>query len=111
MSRRDRTVYEERDYCSRDGPPAPLPVRVREREYDEDTYSRRGEPSRPDFLRDDYGRPSADAGPVVLREREVETFTRPIERRPRSPTPVRIRERLVERSPSPPPSHFDRVRT
>ncbi|TAQ83105.1 hypothetical protein B7494_g8570 [Chlorociboria aeruginascens] len=124
MSRRGRvTELEERDYYSREGPPppppAPLPVRTRERErdYEEiDTYSRRGpeRDRRPEFLREDYGRP--EPGPVVLREREVETFNRPIERRRspsavrryRSPSPappqretIRTRERFVERSPSP----------
>ncbi len=111
MSRRGDAVYEERDYYSREGPP---PVRTRERDYEEtDVYSRRGPErgSRPDFLRDDYGR--GDPGPLVLRERDTEVFSRPIERRPRSPSPVRIvresRERIIDRSPTPP--QLERVRT
>lgn len=73
-------------------------VRERDREYEEvDTYIRRErEPDRrPEFLRDDYGR--VEGGPLVLRERQTET----IERRPRSPSPVRIRERIIERDRSP----------
>ncbi|TVY84085.1 hypothetical protein LSUE1_G001529 [Lachnellula suecica] len=115
-----RTVYEERDYYSREGPPPPpppAPVRTRERErdYEEiDIYSRRErEPergNRPDFLREDFGRP--DPGPLVLRERETDIYRAP-ERRPRSPSPVRTREvrteRIIQRSPTPPP--VERVRT
>ncbi|TVY44642.1 hypothetical protein LSUB1_G001832 [Lachnellula subtilissima] len=119
MSRRGGTVYEERDYYSREGPPPapppppPAPVRTRERErdYEEvDTYSRRErEPergSRPDFLREDYGRP--DPGQLVVRERKEETF-----RRPRSPSPTRsvYRERVITRSPSPPPVRIREQRT
>jgi hypothetical protein len=111
MSRRGGTVYEERDTYYREGPPPPPPpaqVRVREREpvYEEDVYIRRErEGSRPEFLRDDYGR--NDTGPLVVRERKTETITRP---RPRSPSPaVRVRERIIEREPSPPP--VERVRT
>ncbi|TVY13658.1 hypothetical protein LARI1_G008124 [Lachnellula arida] len=119
MSRRGGTVYEERDYYSREGPPPapppppPAPVRTRERErdYEElDIYSRRErEPergSRPDFLREDYGRP--DPGQLVLRDRKEETF-----RRPRSPSPTRsvYRERVIQRSPSPPPVRIREQRT
>jgi hypothetical protein len=117
MSRRGGPVYEERerDYYSREGPP-PARAQTRERDYEEvDTYIRRErEPergSRPEFLREDYGRP--EPGSLVVRERDTEVFTtRPLERRPRSPSPVRVvretRERIIERSPSPPP---ERVRT
>ncbi|CAJ2504488.1 Uu.00g118820.m01.CDS01 [Anthostomella pinea] len=73
-----------------------IDVRVREREREDRT---------PAFLREDNRR--AEAGPLVLRSREIETVDR---RRPRSPSPqpqIRYRERLVERererSPSPPP--------
>ncbi|KAI6714764.1 hypothetical protein JHW43_002732 [Diplocarpon mali] len=114
MSRRGDAVYEERDYYSREGPP---PVRTREREYEEtDIYSRRGPErgSRPDFLRDDYGHGRRDSGQMVLRERDAEVYSRPLERRPRSLSPVRIvrekRERIIERSPTPPPQ-LERVRT
>ncbi|KAH8752955.1 hypothetical protein BGZ57DRAFT_94732 [Hyaloscypha finlandica] len=115
MSRRGGTVYaEEREYY-RDGPPPPPPppaqVRTRERDRvyeEEDVYIRRErEGTRPEFLRDDYGR--NDTGPMVLRERKTETVTRP---RPRSPSPirtVRVQERIIARSPSPPP--VERVRT
>jgi hypothetical protein len=113
MARRAGSVYEERDYYSReDLPLRGPPVRTRERDREEiDIYTRRErEPDRrPDFLRDDYGR--GDAGPLVVRERETETFTRPPERRPRSPSPVRIRERIIERERSPSPAPLERVRT
>lgn len=140
MSRRGGgSVYEEREYYSREGPspapPAPAPVRTRERDYEEvDIYSRRERgperDNRPEFLRDDFRR--GDPGPLVVREREVDTYSR--ERRPRSPSPVRVvretrekvvqrpaspppparvvretRERVIQRSPSPPP--VERVRT
>lgn len=78
----------------------------------------------PAFLREEPKR--TEAGPLVLRQREVET----IERRPRSPSPVRMpsppqirerwiertrsvsppparRPRFIERSPSPPPMRVD----
>jgi hypothetical protein len=111
MSRRGGTVYaEEREYY-RDGPPPPAQVRTRERDRvyeEEDVYIRRErEGTRPEFLRDDYGR--SDPGPMVLRERKTETVTRP---RPRSPSPirtVRVQERIIEREPTPPP--VERVRT
>ncbi|EKD14379.1 conserved glutamic acid rich protein [Drepanopeziza brunnea f. sp. 'multigermtubi' MB_m1] len=107
MSRRGEAVYEERDYYSREGPP----VRTRER-GDSDIRSRRSgseRGSRPDFLRDDYGRP--EPGQMVLRERDTEVYSRPLERRPRSPSPVRVvRERIIERSPTP-PQQLERVRT
>lgn len=110
MARRGDTVYEERDYF-REERGAPVRTRERERDVEEvDIYTRRGPErgSRPDFLRDDYGR--QDPGQLVLRERDTETFTRQLERRPRSPSPVRIRERIIERSdPTPPPA--ERVRT
>jgi hypothetical protein len=113
MSRRGGAVYEERDYYSREELPRRGPaVQVRERE-EVDVFTRRErEPERdrrPEFLRDDYGR--TEGGPLVLRERETETFTRPPERRPRSPSPVRIRERIIERERSPSPPPLERVRT
>lgn len=126
MSRRGDTVYEERDYYRDERSAPPVRTQVREREFEEtDVYSRRGPESargsRPDFLRDDYGR--TDPGQMVLRERDTEIrgptpnertmertmeLSRPLERRPRSPSPVRIREerreRIIRRSPSPPPT-------
>ena len=116
MSRRGaETVYDEREYYSREAlpPRGPPPTRTRERDYEEvDIYTRRErEPVRqPEFLREDYGR-RPDAGPVVLRERETETYTRPPERRPRSPSPVRVRERIIERERSLSPPPMERVRT
>ena len=110
MSRRGGSVYaEEREYYREGPPPAQVRTRERDRVYEEeDVYIRRErEGSRPEFLRDDYGR--NDTGPLVLRERKTETITRP---RPRSPSPtrsVRIQERIIEREPSPPP--IERVRT
>ena len=126
-SRHGGSVYDDREYYSREEVRAP-PVRVRDREYEEvDTYIRRdSQPGRrPDFLRDDYNVQST-AGPMVVREREVE-YARPLERRPRDPSPeVQFHERItttrdrspdlqervrtsmrVERSVSPPP---DRLR-
>lgn len=112
MSRRGGSVYEERDYYSREELPIRgPPVRTRERDREEiDIFTRRErEPDRrPEFLRDDYGR--GGAGPLVRVERETETITRP-ERRPRSPSPVRIRERFIERERSPSPAPLERVRT
>lgn len=114
MSRRGGgTVYEERDYYSREElPRRGPPVQTRERE-EVDIFTRRErEPERdrrPDFLRDDYGR--TEGGQLVLRERDTETFTRLPERRPRSPSPVRIRERIIERERSPSPAPLERVRT
>ncbi|KAH8660716.1 hypothetical protein BGZ60DRAFT_111619 [Tricladium varicosporioides] len=111
MSRRGDTVYEERDYYERTGPP-PVRTRERERDYEEvDIYSsRRERDNRPEFLRDDYGR--SGPGELVIRERDTETFTRP---RPRSLSPVRrteVRQQtIVRRSPSPPPPQVERVRT
>ena len=100
--------------------------RQRERDYyDEDIYIRRKPEDRPEFLRDDYGR--SDRAPLVRRAREVERSTLSsssayaprslrrqssldtLDRRPRSPSPIRYRERIIERSPSPPPN--ERLRT
>lgn len=129
MSRRGGgTVYEEHDtYIREEAPPRRPPVRERPREFEEvDVFRRetvRESDRRPDFLRDDYDRPSA--GELVRIEREEEAFSRPLERRPRSPSPVAYRERIVEtsqpgnervttrivererdRSPSPPPGQL-----
>lgn len=78
-------------------PSGGLPVRTREREYDE-----RGTYTRPAFLESDYGR-NETAGAMVLRERDSETYTR---QRPRSVSPYRAR--YAERSPS--PSDYSRTR-
>jgi hypothetical protein len=138
MSRRGgtRLDYEERDTYYRDAAPAP-PTRTRV--YEEEDVYRRG-PDRdrqPEFLREDFTRVEQ---PLVLRGREVETFTRPVpvERPPverivrreeirrersvspvrsryfeRSPSPVereRIRTRIVERERSPSPAPVERER-
>ncbi|KAH8593962.1 hypothetical protein B0O99DRAFT_652901 [Bisporella sp. PMI_857] len=114
MSRHGGPAYEDREYYSREEIRGAAPVRVLERDYEEvDAYVRRDSHAarRPDFLRDDYGQ-NRDAGPVVLREREIETYSRPLERRPRSPSPeVHIRERIVSRERSPSIPAVDRVRT
>lgn len=82
------------------------PRRVSVREY-EDLDRERGRVDRtPAFLKDDARRP--EAGQLVLRSREVEE----IDRRRRSPSPVRYRERIVdrerERAPSMPPERRPR---
>jgi hypothetical protein len=101
-------VYERRE--ERRSPPRRAPVR----EYEDTEISVRERESRtPAFLREESRR---DAGPLVLRSREIETVDR---RRPRSPTPVREQERVVirrrsvspirrERSPPPPPMPMER---
>lgn len=103
MSRAPRANdFEDRDYY-----PAPRRSAPEfEDEFRRRVVTRSPPPRReerlPHFLRDD-ARP-AEAGPVVLSRREVET----IDRHRRSPSPVRFREeRLVHRprSVSPPRSH------
>jgi len=109
-SRHGGSVYDDREYYSREEVRAP-PVRVREQDYEEvDTYIRReSQPGRrPDFLNDGYGVQS-NAGPMVVREREVE-YARPLERRPRDPSPeVQFHERITTRDRS--LDVQDRVRT
>ncbi|KAI0012006.1 hypothetical protein F4779DRAFT_119280 [Xylariaceae sp. FL0662B] len=98
----DIEFYERRE---RRSPPRRAPVReyedvdiqVRERERDRVDRT-------PAFLREDARR--TEAGPMVLRQREVETVDR---RRPRSPSPIRYRvERDRERAPSMPPERRPR---
>jgi hypothetical protein len=88
------------------------PVREYEDDIDIDVNIRERERDRvdrtPAFLREEHRR--TDAGPLVLRSREVETVDR---RRPRSPSPqVRYRERFIERererAPSPLPERRPR---
>jgi hypothetical protein len=112
MSRRTgrSEEYEERAYYSREVPARGATVRTRDEEID--VYTRRGvdRDRQPTFLREDYVR--VEDQPLVLRERKVETFTRPGQRR--SPSPVereRIRTRVVERERSPSPRPVERVRT
>ncbi|CAK7271064.1 hypothetical protein SEPCBS119000_004409 [Sporothrix epigloea] len=80
--RRGRDVDDERAY---------MDVRVREREHDRDPLAR--------YFQDDR---RGETGALVLRQREVETVERP-RRRARSPSQVRYREVVRERSPSPLP--------
>ncbi|KAK2589402.1 hypothetical protein QQS21_012922 [Conoideocrella luteorostrata] len=55
----------------------------------------------PAFLREDHRR--AEAGPMILRQRDVETWDRHV----RSPSPVPVREeRLIRRPRSESPQHF-----
>ncbi|KAK6709085.1 hypothetical protein SNK04_010027 [Fusarium graminearum] len=104
MSRVRATDFEERDYY-------PAPRRSAPEGLDEVDYRRRTvtisppprEESRtPAFLRDDGRR--SEAGPMVLRQRQVETIDR---HRPRSPSPIaRVREeRIIRRPRSISPSH------
>lgn len=90
----DVEIYERRE--ERRSSPRRAPVR----DYEETEISVRERDSRtPAFLREE---PRREAGPLVLRSREVETIDR---RRPRSPSPVREEERIMirRRSISPPP--------
>lgn len=95
----DVEMYERRE--ERRSPPRRAPVR----DYEETDVSIR-ESRTPAFLRDEPSR-RTDAGPLVLRSREIETIDR---RRPRSPSPVHVRERIIERSPSMPPVERTRTR-
>ncbi|KAF4460380.1 hypothetical protein FALBO_12839, partial [Fusarium albosuccineum] len=97
MSRVRATEFEERDYY-------PAPRRSAPEGLDEVDYRRRtvtiSPPAReesrtPAFLREDARR--TEAGPMVLRQRQVETIDR---HRPRSPSPVaRVREERIIRRP------------
>lgn len=98
------TEFEERDYY-------PAPRRSAPDLTDEVDYRRRtvtiDPPSReertPAFLRGEGRRP--EAGPMVLRQRQVETIDR---HHPRSPSPVRVREeRIIRRPRSVSPSSHD----
>lgn len=100
--RRSNTRFDEPEYrptrvMTRSPPPTrreeSVDIRFRERESD------RG----PSFLREDARR--AEAGPMVLRQRNVETWDR---HHGRSPSPVRVREERMIRRPrseSPPQFH------
>lgn len=95
-----RVDYEERDQYERERSRAgvreyeDVDVRVRERDRDRDRV--------PAFMREEGRR--TDAGPLVLRARDVETFERP---RRRSPSVSRVRAETREvvraRSVTPPP--------
>ncbi|KAI6365416.1 hypothetical protein MCOR25_005344 [Pyricularia grisea] len=125
MSHRDRDIYDDRESYYSTGPPRRsragsdtdlyerfqevrrddrrMPVRERDRDNDSDSRL-------PSFMRrEESRRPVESSGPLVLRQREVETVTRP---QPRSPSQVRFQEersyirrtRSPSRSPSPPPT-------
>ncbi|KAH6605178.1 2-isopropylmalate synthase [Trichoderma cornu-damae] len=89
--------------------PAPAAPRSRRGEFDDfDVRVRERDGDLPDFLRSSR-RP--EAGPMVLRQREVDTY----ERQPREPSPIRYREeRIVRRahsvSPSEPEHEHSRTR-
>lgn len=107
---RDEEIYYERREERRAHSPSPMPmprrsapdVSVREREEVVERESRV-----PHFMREEPRR--SEAGPLVLRQRDIETVER-ARPRPRSPSPVvKERERIVtmtrarSMSPGPPP--------
>ncbi|KAK8016246.1 hypothetical protein PG993_014435 [Apiospora rasikravindrae] len=99
----DVDIYDRQE--RRSSPPR---SRAPVREYEDTEISIRDRESRtPAFLRDEGRRP--EAGPMVLRAREIETVDR---RRPRSPSPVHVHERYIERererSPAPPSMAMER---
>ncbi|KAI1772705.1 hypothetical protein F4818DRAFT_444089 [Hypoxylon cercidicola] len=101
----DVEVFERRE---RRSPPRRAPVREYEdidihvRDRDRDRVDRT-----PAFLKEENRK--TETGALVLRQRDVETIDR---RRPRSPSPIRYRERFVERdrerAPSMPPDRRPR---
>jgi len=104
MANRSRVGFDDRDYYRE---PSRAPSRAPSRgppvrEYDDvDVRIRERERDRvPAFMREDR---RAEPGPLVLRQREVETVDRT---RRRSPSPLRVRETRIERarsvSPMPP---------
>lgn len=101
MSRHRMTDFEERDYYEYAPRRSEPELEERRRVVTRSPPSRFRE-SAPTFLHETARRP--EAGPMVLRQREVETF----DRHHRSPSPTRLREeRLVRRPRSvSPPSRF-----
>ncbi|KAI0384331.1 hypothetical protein F5Y04DRAFT_277702 [Hypomontagnella monticulosa] len=99
----DFEFYARRE---RRSPPRRAPVREYE-DVDIQVRDRERQDRTPAFLKEDVRR--TEAGPLVLRQREVETVDR---RRPRSPSPIRYKERYVERErerePSMPPERRPR---
>lgn len=87
MSRASRVEFGESEYIRE-------PRRAPVRDFDEVDVRIRERDRVPHFLREENRRP--EPGPLVLRQREVETIERP---RPRSPSPV-YRERIVQRTRS-----------
>ncbi|EJT70424.1 hypothetical protein GGTG_11448 [Gaeumannomyces tritici R3-111a-1] len=99
----EANVYERFEEVRREEGPTRSRVQVRERERERDDDSRL-----PNFLRDERrgpvsAAPADTSGAMVLRQREIETVSRP---RPRSPSQVRFEERTqyVRRARSPSPS-------
>lgn len=103
---RSRVEFDEREFIREQ------PRRAVAREYD-DVEVRVRERSRervndrlPHFLREDNRR--AEPGQLVLRQREIETVERP---RPRSPSPVHVTQRIIQRARSvSPPRREEDVR-
>lgn len=96
---KSRVEFDAREYVRE------APRRGSVREYDEvDVLVRERNDRLPYYMRDDNRR--AEAGQMVLRQREVETVERP---RARSPSPVHVTHRFVERtrSVSPAPRRVD----
>lgn len=106
MAHRRTTEFEERDYGPRRSAPELEEVDYRRRTVaiSPPPRSRVSEDRTPAFLREDARR--TEAGPMVLRQRQVETIDR---HRPRSPSPIsRVREeRLIRRPRSVSPSFHD----
>ncbi|KAG5929203.1 hypothetical protein E4U42_006804 [Claviceps africana] len=98
------TEFEERDYYAA---PRRSDTRFDSAEYRTHRVVTRSPPasvrerdSAPSFLRQDARR--TDAGPMVLRKRDVETW----DRRPRSPSPVRVHEERLVRRPRSESPHY-----
>ncbi|KAK3899364.1 hypothetical protein C8A05DRAFT_18186, partial [Staphylotrichum tortipilum] len=106
MASRSRVEFDEREYIREDPRRAPVrdfddvEIRVRERSRE------RVNDRLPAFMRDDHRRPQG-GGQMVLRQREIETVEQ--RARPRSPSPVRVTQRIIERtrSVSPPPRRIE----
>jgi hypothetical protein len=92
------TDFEERDYYPNPRRSAPeldeLDYRRRTVTISPPNREREREDRTPAFLREDNRR--SEAGPMVLRSRQVETVDR---HRPHSPSPVRVREERIIRRP------------
>lgn len=97
MSSRGRVEFEDREYYREASrrPSRPPPVR----EYDDDVEIRVNNDRVPHFMREER-RP--EAGALVIRQRDVETFERERPRR-RSPSPLRVQQVIRARSVSPAP--------
>ncbi|KAK7985108.1 hypothetical protein PG996_005650 [Apiospora saccharicola] len=98
------------DFYEREERSAPPRSRAPVREYEDTEISIGRESRTPAFLREEPRR-NEGAGQMVLRAREIETVDR---RRPRSPSPVHVHERFIERerererSPAPPSMAMER---